>query len=94
MAAIEFRMPSDPLTHTGVEGTSIPSDIGKKVQKYCLDHHLMILTTSCFDTIRFIPALIVSEQEMNQAIEIFTAAVQSVANEEQVEKVADKLAYD
>jgi hypothetical protein len=38
--------------------------------------------------------LIVSEQEMNQAIEIFTAAVESVANEEQVEKVADKLAYD
>jgi 4-aminobutyrate aminotransferase len=94
MAAIEFRMASDPLTHTGVEGASIPSDIGKKVQKYCLDNHLMILTTSCFDTIRFIPALVVSEEEMNRAIEIFTAAVHSVANEEQVSKVEAKLAYD
>jgi 4-aminobutyrate aminotransferase len=81
MAAIEFRMASDPLTHTGVEGTTIPADIGKRVQKYCMDQNLLILTTSCFDTIRFIPALVVSEEEMNKAIGIFSDAVEKVALE-------------
>lgn len=82
MTAVEFRMASDSLTHTGLpEGTHIPANIGKRVQQYCLEHNLMILTTSCFDTIRFIPALVVSEQEMNTAIQIFTAAVEKVAHE-------------
>lgn len=41
----------------------------------------MVLTTSCFDTIRFIPALIVNEEEMNRAIGIFSNAVEMVAKE-------------
>lgn len=82
MAAIEFRMASDTLTHTGLpSGTHIPQNIGKRVQQYCLDHNLLVLTTSCFDTIRFIPALVVSEEEMNTAIGIFRAAVENVARE-------------
>lgn len=82
MAAIEFRMPEDTLTHTGLpSGTHIPSNIGKRVQQYCIDHHLLVLTTSCFDTIRFIPALVVSEEQMNHAIKIFTEAVEMVAKE-------------
>lgn len=82
MSAIEFRMASDPITHEGLpSGASIPKDIGKRVQKYCLDHGLMVLTTSCFDTIRFIPALVISEQQMTKAMDIFTAAVENVAKE-------------
>ena len=83
MAAIEFRMASDTLTHTGIDAhaTPIPADIGKRVQKYCMDQNLMVLTTSCFDTIRFIPALIVNEEEMNRAIGIFSNAVEMVAKE-------------
>lgn len=82
MAAVEFRMASDSLTHTGLpKGTHIPANIGKRVQQYCIDHNLMVLTTSCFDTIRFIPALIVNEQEMQTAIDIFTKAVETVAHE-------------
>jgi 4-aminobutyrate aminotransferase len=82
MAAVEFRSASDPLTLEGLpSGASVPKDIGKRVQKYCLDHGLIVLTTSCFDTIRFIPALIVSEEEMERAIAIFTAAVENVVKE-------------
>jgi len=83
MAAIEFRQSQDSLTHTGinVSSTPIPKDIGKRVQKYCMDQNLLILTTSCFDTIRFIPALIVSEEEMDRATKIFSDAVQQVAME-------------
>jgi 4-aminobutyrate aminotransferase len=46
-----------------------------------MEKGLMILTTSCFDTIRFIPALVVSEAEMNEAIEIFSAAIEEIARE-------------
>lgn len=81
MTAIEFRMPNDSLTHEGVEGTPIPKDIGKRVQTYCLDKGLLILTTSCFDTIRFIPALVVTEEEMNEAIGIFKEVIEKVALE-------------
>jgi 4-aminobutyrate aminotransferase len=82
MSAVEFRIANDELTHEGLpEGAVIPKDIGKRVQKYCLDKGLMILTTSCFDTIRFIPALVVSEQEMDEALSIFKEAVEKVALE-------------
>jgi 4-aminobutyrate aminotransferase len=75
-------MANDALTHTGLpKDTHIPANIGKRVQQYCIDHNLLVLTTSCFDTIRFIPALVVSEEEMNTAIGIFTAAVEHVARE-------------
>jgi 4-aminobutyrate aminotransferase len=82
MAAVEFRMPSDPLTIADLPAdTSVPKDIGKRVQQYCLDRNLLVLTTSCFDTIRFIPALIVNKEEMQRAIDIFSAALENVARE-------------
>jgi 4-aminobutyrate aminotransferase len=82
MAAIEFRT-ADTLTHTGIDisQTPVPKDIGKRVQKYCMDKNLLILTTSCFDTIRFIPALVVSEEEMDRATKILSDAIEHVAME-------------
>ena len=86
MAAVEFRMASDELTHEGLPaGKVIPQNIGKKIQDYCFEKGLMILTTSCFDTIRFIPALVVSEKEMDEAMGIFTEAVEKVAAEGEVQ---------
>ncbi|WWC66439.1 uncharacterized protein I206_100341 [Kwoniella pini CBS 10737] len=82
MASIEFRNTADPLTLEGVpSGTAIPKNIGKRVQEYCINHDLLVLTTSCFDTIRFIPALTVNEEEMDRAMKIFTEAVENVARE-------------
>ncbi|WVQ85429.1 4-aminobutyrate transaminase [Cryptococcus sp. DSM 104549] len=82
MAAIEFRSAADELTLEGLpEGTAVPKDVGKRVQAYCLEKDLLVLTTSCFDTIRFIPALICSQEEMSRAMGIFTEAVEKVALE-------------
>lgn len=82
MAAIEFRIPGDDLTTSDLPpGTKVPRDIGKRVQSYCIEDKLMVLTTSCFDTIRFIPALIVTEEEMDNALGIFMRAVERVAQE-------------
>ena len=75
-------MADDPLTHTGLApNTHIPKNIGKRVQQHCIDNHLLVLTTSCFDTIRFIPALVCNEEEMKTAVRIFTEAVEKVAME-------------
>lgn len=82
MASIEFRNTSDPLTLENLpQGKKVPKDIGKRVQKYCLDHDFLILTTSCFDTIRFIPALVVSEEEMDRGMGILGEALSVVARE-------------
>jgi 4-aminobutyrate aminotransferase len=84
MVAMEFRTPSDELSVLDLpeaERSSVPKDIGKRVQKICIDQGLLILTTSCFDTIRFIPALTITEDELAHGLSIFKAAVEQVARE-------------
>lgn len=84
MVAMEFRNPSDELSVLDLpeaERSTVPKDIGKRVQKLCMEQNLLLLTTSCFDTIRFIPALTISEGELAQGLEIFKAAVEQVARE-------------
>jgi 4-aminobutyrate aminotransferase len=82
MTAIEFRSAHDPLTTSDLpDGTKVPENIGKRVQDNCFEEGMMILTTSCFDTIRFIPALVVTEEQMERAVGIFTRAVERVARE-------------
>lgn len=81
---MEFRTPSDELSVLDLpeaERSTVPKDIGKRVQKLCMEQNLLLLTTSCFDTIRFIPALTISEEELAQGLEIFKAAVEQVARE-------------
>lgn len=80
MTAVEFRSAGDELTLEGVQG-KVPANIGKRVQQKMLAQNILILTTSCFDTIRFIPPLVVSEDEMARACKAFTEAVEEVARE-------------
>jgi 4-aminobutyrate aminotransferase len=95
MTAIEFRTSTDKLTTADLSTKPhIPKDIGKRVQQYCLEHDLVLLTTSCFDTIRFIPPLVITEEEMARGIEIFKRAVEAVAEEKQEERATGKVAYD
>jgi len=42
---------------------------------------MLTLTTSVYETIRFIPPLTVSEKEMAEGLQIFKEAVQEVAAE-------------
>ncbi|TXT10858.1 hypothetical protein VHUM_02363 [Vanrija humicola] len=82
MVAVEFRSNTDKLTHEGLApGTALPQKIGPRVQTKCKEKGVIILTTSCFDTIRFIPALIVSEEEMSRAMNVFGEALNEVALE-------------
>lgn len=64
MLAIEFK--------TG-------SGYARKVQAKCMEKGLLLLTTSIYDTIRFMPALNISQEEMQLGIGIFEEAVREVA---------------
>lgn len=69
MVGIEFRAPDDPLTLEGVNDCpethillgkyglgqkEVPRGIGRRVREKCWEKGVMVLTTSCFDTIRWV----------------------------------------
>ncbi|KAJ3003157.1 hypothetical protein HKX48_001927, partial [Thoreauomyces humboldtii] len=56
-----------------------PAGISGKVQKACFNNDLLVLTTSVYETLRFIPPLIVSEEEMATGIERFVKSVGEAA---------------
>lgn len=69
MIATEFRTPD----HTPA------TDVAKAVAKQCLEDGLMLLTCGPWDnTIRWIPPLIVSQEQIQTALDIFTNAISSV----------------
>jgi 4-aminobutyrate aminotransferase len=54
-------------------------DAAKTVQKACLDRDLLLLTCGTFDNvIRWIPPLVVSESQIDEALGIFAEALGSV----------------
>ncbi|WOO86007.1 4-aminobutyrate aminotransferase GabT [Vanrija pseudolonga] len=73
MMAIEFKDPRD----AGSE--AFPAGLNKMVQDACLDKGLLTLTMSIYSTLRMIPALIVSEEEIDQMLAIFGQCVRDVA---------------
>jgi len=48
------------------------------VQKACLDNGLLVLSAGMYDTLRFIPPLNVTEQEIDQALGMLDKAFQTV----------------
>ncbi|RMZ89240.1 hypothetical protein DV736_g3542, partial [Chaetothyriales sp. CBS 134916] len=54
---------------------------GPKVQAKCLEKDLLVLTTSIYDTLRFIPPLNISKEDMEKGCEIIKQAVEEVAAE-------------
>ncbi|KAG1710735.1 hypothetical protein DVH05_013460 [Phytophthora capsici] len=55
-----------------------PAGSANKISAACLDHGMMLLTTSIFETLRFMPALTVTEDECALALEIFEKALDDV----------------
>lgn len=54
----------------------------ERIQQKCLDKDMLVLTTSIYDTLRFIPPLNITEAEMKQGIAIVRTAIQEVAAED------------
>jgi 4-aminobutyrate aminotransferase len=62
----------------GCEFAEDAGAIGMDVSQACLRKGLLMLQTSVYDTVRFIPPLNVSEQEVDDALKIFREALDEV----------------
>jgi 4-aminobutyrate aminotransferase len=64
MVAVEFGKDSH-MDKPALKGVAL------KISKQCAERGLLILSTSVFEVIRFIPPLNISKQELSQGIKIF-----------------------
>lgn len=55
--------------------------LAPKVVQECLKRDMLLLSTSVFDVLRFIPPLTISEDELTQACNIFKESLEAVAKE-------------
>ena len=80
MVAVEFASPShstfDPAVKKGT-----PANLSMKSSKRCLEKGLLLLTTSVYETVRFIPPLNISREDLAKGIDIFSEAVEEVVKE-------------
>lgn len=53
-----------------------------KIQQKCLERDMLVLTTSIYDTLRFIPPLNITEGDMKEGIRILREAVDEVVAED------------
>lgn len=77
MVGLEFNSPGFPT----LTPQQVATGISSKVQAKCLENDMLTLTTSIYETIRFIPPLTVTEDEMKMGCDILKKAVEDVANE-------------
>ncbi|KAF8631981.1 hypothetical protein AX15_002092 [Amanita polypyramis BW_CC] len=83
MVGIEFTSPAgpgadfDPVSATA----SSPKSMASRVAKKCEEKGMLILTTSAYEVVRFIPPLNVTLEDLRKGCEIFGAAVREVVKE-------------
>lgn len=80
MVAVEFASPA----HSGFDPAvqkETPPNLSTRVSKRCVEKGLLLLTTSIYETVRFIPALNISPEDLVKGIDIFKKAVEEVIQE-------------
>ncbi|KAH7916583.1 acetylornithine aminotransferase [Hygrophoropsis aurantiaca] len=80
MVAVEFASPLYS-EHDPVLAQSAPKNLATRVAKRCMEKGLLILTTSVYEVIRFIPPLNISAEDLEKGCDIFTASVKEVVRE-------------
>ncbi|KAH8993500.1 pyridoxal phosphate-dependent transferase [Lactarius akahatsu] len=80
MVAVEFASPAHSQFDPAVQKKTPPS-MSMRVSKRCLEKGLLLLTTSIYETVRFIPALNISPEDLGKGIGIFKEAVEEVIHE-------------
>jgi len=81
MIGVEFASPSSVSTHDPNTLPGAPKNLASRVVKRCLEKGMLILTTSVYEVVRFIPPLNISAEEMATGVEIFTQALEEVVKE-------------
>ncbi|KAF4613903.1 hypothetical protein D9613_008168 [Agrocybe pediades] len=91
MVGVEFASPSIS-SHSHAHATSSknsnhnndvkhPANMASRVAKKCIEKGMLILTTSVYEVIRFIPPLNVSKEDMKKGCAIFAESVREVVKE-------------
>jgi len=80
MVAVEFASPKHSRFDPAIQKNT-PPNLSMRVSKRCLEKGLLLLTTSVYETVRFIPALNISREDLAKGIKIFEQAVEEVIRE-------------
>ncbi|KAF8992548.1 acetylornithine aminotransferase [Cyathus striatus] len=83
MIGVEFASPSGPFStvHDALARKDTPKNMASRVATKCIEKGMLILTTSVFEVIRFIPALNVSKGEVEEGVGIFEESLREVVRE-------------
>ena len=82
MVAVEFTSPQGPSSsYDPVVKHDSPSSLASRVAKRCIEKGMLILTTSVYEVVRFIPPLNISEADLKNGAKIFAEAVREVVKE-------------
>jgi 4-aminobutyrate aminotransferase len=84
MVGVEFGTPSGPGAQydpVRASNPNAPKSMASRVAKRCVEKGLLILTTSVYEVLRFVPPLNVCEEDMRKACRIFAEAVAEVIRE-------------
>lgn len=60
---------------------SVPKAMASRISKKCQEMGMLILTTSVYEVIRFIPPLNITREDLKKGCEIFGRAVREVVRE-------------
>jgi len=78
MVAVEFSSPLFSV-HDPVLDRSAPRNLANRVTKRCGEKGLLLLSTSVYEVIRFIPPLNISQSDLKKGCEIFAEALDEVS---------------
>jgi len=85
MVGLEFASPSSPGVKydRAVPPLEIPppDHLASRVAKRCIDKGMLLLTTSAYEVVRFIPPLNISKQDLAKGCAIFGEAVREIVKE-------------
>ncbi|KAF9446067.1 acetylornithine aminotransferase [Macrolepiota fuliginosa MF-IS2] len=81
MIGVEFATPTSSFKNDVAIVPGAPPNMASRVAKKCIDKGMLILTTSVYEVIRFIPPLNVSEADLKKGCEIFAEAVREVVKQ-------------
>ena len=92
MVGVEFASPSSPgaehdhavLPHASNIGQIVshhPENLASRVTKRCVEKGMLLLTTSMYEVVRFIPPLNISKEDLVKGCAIFGEAVREVVKE-------------
>jgi len=81
MVGVEFASPPGTFSRDVFSNPKAPSNLASRIAKRCQEKGLLILTTSVYQVVRFIPPLTITKEELTEGMRIFSTAMKEVLNE-------------